>query len=170
MMKHILILLVLVGSTVGCTAVAIEPLSLNPLPPEAKILLSDAKKTELQKLEMSYNRAKQEILLDCSERASHLERIVKNRDAGVPKEAVNGIVFEVAQEGIDKNKPILIGNVLYQIMLTTMIYNRKEITPIDAFNAEFTGCTKFYFRYLDMAVERQKERIMNREEGTKYEW
>lgn len=170
MKKHILILLTLVGSTVGCTTVVSEPLPVEAQPIEAKILLSDSKKAELEALENSYSRAKQKVLSDCGENAVHLEKIAKNRDAGVPLQVVIGIVFEVAQEGIDNNRPILIGNVLYQIMLATIIYNNKEVAPFEAFNAEFSTCTKFYFKYVDIAYERQKAWIIKREDKTKYEW
>ena len=108
-------------------------------------------------LDKKYNQTLLIIIESCSNDAQWVEKIAKQRDAGVPRQAVFNWVINNAEKEIKNNKPVTTQDVLWQVSLVIWVYGNPKKSPDEIFETSNTYCVDDSVEFLDRVYEATKE-------------
>ncbi len=138
--------LIVIGFLTGCASIQAAP--------------SEAQKALYNK----YMNTKTAIIIKCGGEADHIKEIADYRDQGNSQnDVVNTIIQLYADETTYStiSPPLVIEEVIEELILITMIFDRVDSTPAELFKSRYDYCVNGHMALLEEAYTYDKEDLKN---------
>jgi len=144
----------------ACTSISAKDNNIvDPKPIPVKSETQSLKTSmDLILLNISYKKAKNEIISYCEQDSEHIKTMAESRDLGYPLDDILNLVIhaaDVSEENLETQV------VLYEMLTIIMVYDRKEYSPDEIYEMSYASCTDKTLKQLEEIYIYRKDLIEN---------